>query len=321
MKKFSSIVIGLGQMGQGYDYDHPDSSRILTHATGFLYHEYYELIAGVDPGLNERQRFEKKFGRPAYPNIQTLLSKHRPEIISICVPTNYHFQVFKEVITCRPAAVICEKPIADSLDDAMNMKAMADKANCTLLVNYMRRFEPGVLRLKEIIEKGEAGDILKGVVFYSKGFLNNGSHFIDLLLFLIGEVNRVDVLKKGRIQNKREPEPDVCICFDNSEIYFLSADEQFFTMNSMRLIGSRGEINYNNGGNEILHRNVQPHPNYRKHKILSSQANIIPNDLKRFQWHVLESLKNHLVEGTPLNSSGNSAIRTLEVVKNILSLI
>ena len=57
MQKLAAVVLGLGQIGQGYDYDHPDDSLILTHATGFAYHEAYELVAAVDPDPFQRERF------------------------------------------------------------------------------------------------------------------------------------------------------------------------------------------------------------------------------------------------------------------------
>jgi predicted dehydrogenase len=73
MKKFSSVVVGLGRIGQGFDYDNLDDSAILTHASGFAYHEGFELIGAVDPDETQRMRFEKKYNCPAYSDLQTLI--------------------------------------------------------------------------------------------------------------------------------------------------------------------------------------------------------------------------------------------------------
>ncbi len=112
MKVFSAAVIGLGRIGQGYDYDRPDRNHVLTHANAFKNHPGFQLIAGVDPVLAQRERFEKKFARPAYPDLRTLFSKENPQVLSIAVPTALHFQIFKEVIEHAPTAIICEKPLA-----------------------------------------------------------------------------------------------------------------------------------------------------------------------------------------------------------------
>jgi predicted dehydrogenase len=321
VRKFTSAIIGLGQIGQGYDYDWPDKSRSITHATGFTHHESFELIGGVDPNPVARKRFEKKFSRPAYTDINTLLAQAQPEIISIAVPTDLHLSVFQEIIGSRPRAIICEKPIASSLKGALKIVALAEKYDCALLVNYMRRFEPGVLSLKKAINQGEFGDIFKGIVWYSKGLLNNGSHFIDLLIYLLGDVSGQEIIGAGRKWDNHDPEADIRICFGNTTVYFLSAHEEYYSLNDIRLMGTKGEIYYAEGGNEIRIRKTQPHPDYPGYYILNPNHDIIYNDLKRYQWHVLEHLKNHLIDGIPLNSDGKTAVSTLKVIEKVYSFL
>ena len=201
------------------------------------------------------------------------------------------------------------------------MLTMSEKHNCVLLVNYMRRYEPGVLFLKKAIDQGEIGDIYKGIVWYSKGLLNNGSHFIDILIYLLGDVCGKEIIGTGRIGDKKDPEPDICLRFKNASIYFFSAREEYFSLNNMRLIGTQGEIYYAEAGNEISIRKTQPHPDYPGYHILSPDHNVVCNDLKRYQWHVLEHLKNHLIDGIPLNSDGKSAVKTLKVIEEVFSLL
>lgn len=318
-QKFSSAVIGLGQIGQGYDYVCPDNSRILTHATGFTYHNSFELIGGVDPDASARKRFEKKFERPAYSYISELLSREQPEILSIAVPTDGHFAAFEEVIKTNPRAIICEKPIAPSLKEAIQMLTMSEKHNCVLLVNYMRRYEPGVLSLKKAVEQGEFGDIYKGIVWYTKGLLNNGSHFVDLLIFLLGDVCGQEIVKTKTIRDKNNTDPNLCLHFKNASIYFFSAKTDFFSLNDMRLIGTQGEIQYTEGGNEIRIRKSQPHPDYPGYRILNPDSNVVANDLERCQWHVLEHLKNNLIDGISINSDAKSAVKTLKVIEEVYS--
>ena len=317
--KFTAAVIGLGQIGQGYDYDWPDSSRILTHASGFHYHDFFRLVGGVDPNPESRMRFEKKYKRPAYDSIEALFLQESPQILSLAVPTQLHHTVFKEIIEHHPLAVICEKPIAASLKDALNMLALSDKHNCVLLINYMRRCDPGVLSVKKAIDQNEIGDIYKGVVWYSKGLLNNGSHFIDLLLYLLGDVHGMEIIETGRRLNSNDAEPDIRLRFKKASIYFLSAHEECFSLNNMRLIGTQGEIHYAKSGNEISIRKTQPHPDYPEYYILKPNHELVYNDLQRYQWHVLEQLKNNLIDGTPIISDGKSAVKTMKVIEKVFS--
>ena len=317
--KFTSAVIGLGQIGQGYDYDWPDNSRVLTHASGFHYHDFFRLVGGVDPNPESRMRFEKKYKRPTYDSIEALFLQESPQILSLAVPTQLHHTVFKKIIEHHPLAVICEKPIAASLKEALNMLTLSEKHNCVLLINYMRRFDPGVLSVKKAIDQGEIGDIYKGVVWYSKGLINNGSHFIDLLIYLLGDVYGSEIIETGRRWNSNDAEPDIRLHFKKASIYFLSAREECFSLNNMRLIGTQGEIQYAKSGNEISIRKTQPHPDYPEYHILKPNHDLIYNDLKRYQWHVLEQLKNNLIDGTPINSDGISAVKTMKVIENIFS--
>ena len=321
MKKISAAIIGLGKVGQGYDYDQIDDSYIKTHATGFSSHEAFDLVAAVDSDALQCKRFEEKFGCPAYQDVKTMLSLHHPQVISIATPTNLHHQVFQEVMNDKPEAVLCEKPISDSLKNARHMLELAEESECALLVNYTRRFDPGVILLKETIQNGEIGEIYKGTAWYSKGFLNNGSHFVDLLSFLFGGVEQIKVLDKGRKWDGKDPEPDVCIRFGKIVIYFLSAREECFSLFDMELVGDRGMIRYTEGGASIEVRQSLPHPDYSGYKILNPEKRIIHSYMERCQWNVLDNLNQFLIGKSPLNSDGRSAIETMEVVENVFSLL
>lgn len=314
-------MIGLGQIGQGYDYDHLRDALIVTHATGFAHHEGYQLVAAVDPDRVQRERFEKKFGRPAYADIQALMSQYQPEVVSIGVPTACHFQVFEAVMRCGPRAVLCEKPIATCVADAKRMVSLAEENRCALLVNYMRRFDPGVLALKRAIQNGDFGEIYKGTVWYSKGLLNNGSHFVDLLRFFLGDVTQVQLVEKGRKWDGQDPEPDICLHFGNAKVYFLAAREECFSIGEMALVATRGMIRYAERGAVIEVRTTQPDPVYPGYTTLRQERQTIPTDLKRYQWHVLEALYHHLTDNIPLNSDGKSATETLAVIEDAFELL
>lgn len=321
MKRFSAAIIGLGKVGQGYDYDHVDGSYIKTHATGFSYHEAFDLVAAVDSDVLQCKRFEEKFECPAYQDVKTMLSLHHPQVIAIATPTNLHHQVFQEIMNDKLEAVLCEKPISGSLKNARNMLALAEESECTLLVNYTRRFDPGVILLKKTIQNGEIGEIYKGTAWYSKGFLNNGSHFVDLLIFLFGEVEQITLLDRGRKWDGKDPEPDVCIRFGKVVIYFLAAREECFSLFDMELIGTQGMIRYTEGGASIEVRQNQSHLDYSGYKILNSEKRIIKSGMERCQWNVLENLNQFLIGKSPLKSDGRSAIETMEVVENVFSLL
>ncbi len=318
---FPAAVVGLGRIGQGYDYDvSVGAGPVLTHANAFASHSGFDLVAGVDPSAAERARFELKFGVPAFDSIEAMQRHVNPSVVALCVPTANHMEALELLLQKPLRAVLCEKPIAATYAEAKRMTACAKRADCVLLVNYMRRFEPGVLALKQALAEGCCGDLYKGVVWYSKGFLNNASHFVDLLRFLLGEVGEIELIHAGRVWAGVDPEPDVRIRFGDCDVHFLAAREECFSLACVELVGTGGFVHYLDSGERIEMRQVVPDPDYPGYLKLSDTARQVATDFRRYQWWVAEHLYRHLVDGTALYSDGETASQTLETVERVLNL-
>jgi predicted dehydrogenase len=318
VRRFAAAVVGLGQIGQGYDYAAFDDRLVLTHASAYHHHAGFELVAAADPDPDARERFVRKFGMPAYADLASLIAGHRVEVFSICVPTALHYQAFQEIIPGAPLAILCEKPIASNLSEAREMVQLAAAHRVALLINYIRRFEPGGAALKAAIQRREFGDLYKGVVWYSKGIIHNGSHYLDFLRFLLGEVSGLQVLAPGREWDGHDPEPDVCLHFGGIPIYVLAAREECFSAGSIELIGTGGHIHYRDGGARVDVRRTQPDPTYPGYLTLAAPERLA-GDMNRYQWHVLDHLYRHLTRKTPLNGDGQSAAATLALIHKIIS--
>ena len=313
---YTAAVIGLGQIGQGYDYNCQDSSLIITHASGFQYHSSFKLIGGVDLDENRCKEFITKFGKPASTSIASLMVRENIDVVSIAVPTKLHYDIFNEIILYSPKAIICEKPIANSLSEAKEMMAKAKERNCAFLVNYIRRFEPGTNILRERAINGDLGEIYKGTVWYSKGLYNNGSHFIDLLIYFFGEVTKIKVINKGRYWEK-DPEPDFIIKFGELSVFFLAGRDEYYSIREMELVGTKGRVFYSNGGRKIEYQLTKPHQIYSGYTILDDNIRSIKTNFNQYQMYVLDNLVDHLENNEPLKSDGSSAFETLKIVENI----
>jgi predicted dehydrogenase len=316
-KQYDAVIIGLGKIGQGFDYERNDDGVITTHASAYVHHPGYELIAGVDLDPLQRKRFEDKFHRPAYPDLLSLMERHNPEVFSIATPVESHLSVLLDIMQCTPTAIICEKPIAMTAVDGYRMRSLAKDRRCALIVNYMRRFEPGSMEVKRILGTRGMGGIFKGVSWYSKGLLNNGSHFIDLLRFWLGDVTGVEIMSRGRRWGGLDPEPDICLYFHETPVYLLAGREELFSIGKIELFCSSGVISYTDFGNFIDIRRTCPSPFFEGYMILGPDREVVNTDLKRYQLHVLEGLYRHLSMGEDLNSDGRSATETLEVIERV----
>jgi predicted dehydrogenase len=322
VKRFDAVVAGLGNVGLRYDLDTKGSERVASHARAFATHPGYRLVGGIDPDQTGRALLEQHYNVPAFPDVATMLAAGiRPEVWSIAVPTPLHFSFFEEIIALRPAAIVCEKPLAEGLAEGERMVAAAAESDCALAVNYMRRFEPGVLALRQMIADGALGEIYKGSAWYSKGLLNNGSHVIDLLAFLLGDAGSFQVLETGRKWEGRDPEPDVCLSFGSARVVLQAAREECFSYIGFELVGTGGTLRYVDGGHRIELRRSGSEPALPGYRILAPEIEVLPTDLKRYQWHVVDALRRHLEEGGPLHSSGASALATLRTIDRVRSAL
>jgi|SRR3989339_620813 len=316
----TAAIIGLGQIGQGYDYNCCDDAYILTHASAFKYHPDFELLGGIDLDIEKRDSFIRKYERQAFQTIQDFSLYYKPDIVSIAVPTIKHYIVFQQVIEyLSPRAIICEKPISMSSIEAKDIIKTVEGKGIILLVNYMRRFEPGVLVMKDALKKNIIGHPYKVIAKYSKGLLNNGSHFIDLFLFLFGEVLEIKIISAGRLGLNNDPEPDVLLKFSNgTDVYLLAGREENYSIFEMEILGTQGNLRYLNGGEKIFVNPVVKDPVYPGYHRLSHEGVHIKSDMNRYQWHVVDHLWRNIMRQQALNSTGKTALKTLEISEQII---
>ena len=317
MNKLSAAVVGLGQVGQGYDYDSLDDSVILTHATALFFHRGFELVAGVDTDPAQCERFKEKFSKPAYSGLEALKENHNPEVISLAVPTSMHFPVFNDALALHPKAMVCEKPVAENVDEAERMIGAAEASNCTVCINYLRRFNPAIGKLKEMMDTFGFGEVHKGTAWYTKGIQENGSHFIDLFRYLLGEVKSVRILKTGRKWGNYDPEPDLLIRFGDTDVYMLAGREECYSMGRFELIGTNGTVRYEDS-KPIKTMYAQDDQVYSGYRNLGEHAKI-ENPSDRNIYFTYDNLLEHLETNAVLQSTLETATDTLRIVKKIVS--
>ena len=166
-----------------------------------------ELVGIADTNLERARELAVTYGTTPYPNY-TELAREGLDAVSIAVPTSLHRDVAVEFIN-RGAGVLVEKPIADTVENAEAIMQAAEDAGVTLMVGHIERFNPAVLRLKEIIEGGLLGRLVtisaKRVGPMAKRIrdvgiiVDLGVHDIDVISFLFGEPVRTVYARAGNV--------------------------------------------------------------------------------------------------------------------------
>ena len=319
--KYRCLIIGLGQVGMGYDITHNANQLILTHCRALSTHPMFEILGAVDPSISKRSVFEDHYGKKAYIDTVHAMEELSPNLVIISSPTSSHCKVVKEVLNnAKPTAILCEKPLAYNLTDAKEIVQSCDDAGVHLFVNYHRRCDPGVIEIKKRISSGFIESPIKGTVWYSKGFMNNGSHFLNLMQFWLGSVKNCSIISKGRSWNNKDPEPDVYIEFEKGSIVFCAAWEEMFSYYTAEIISATGRVFYDRGGEYIQWQSTINDPKFNEYTILESEPEIIENNMDRYQYNVIEHLIKKLQNKESSICTGIDALETQKAIHGILDI-
>jgi predicted dehydrogenase len=89
---------------------------------------------------------------------RALLADPRIDAVCIAAPTKFHYQFTKEALAAGKH-VLCEKPLAMTYDECMDLKVASEKAKKILMVGHVFVFNAGIRWVKEYISSGEMGRI------------------------------------------------------------------------------------------------------------------------------------------------------------------
>jgi predicted dehydrogenase len=315
------LIVGLGQIGMGYDLALRDPLHVLSHARAFSLHPDFELIGGVEPRPEQAQAFSAHYHRPAFSTLEAAFAQLAPEIVVVATPTYSHAEVIRQILSLAPPeqikVILAEKPLAYDLAEAENLVNLCQEKNCLLFVNYLRRAEPGVREVWRRIQAEVMQGPFKGVVWYSKGMFNCASHYLNLLGYWLGKMTHYDLIQAGRDWHEQDPEPDFRIGFERGEMVFLAAKGENFFHHSLEWVAANGRLRYEQGGAQILWQPVEEHSTYAGYQTLAAQAEVIPSDFARMQWYVADQLAAGLAGKEVALSSGRDALKTLKTLVKI----
>ena len=165
--KCTTLIIGLGNIGLEYDY-YKNKNYLLSHAKSVYMHKNFELIGGIDPSKIQQDKFKLKYNVNAFSNIDYALKKLDPKLCIISNPTNLHLKTIREVLEkANPIAILCEKPLSYKINDASKIVKLCHEKGCKIYVNYMRRCDPAVIKLRKYL-KGDPS--VKIINVHGRGF-------------------------------------------------------------------------------------------------------------------------------------------------------
>ena len=188
-----------------------------------------ELAALVD--LNESHAgMAASWGVPFFTDYREMLSKIKPEGVIIATPPRTHLSI---AVDCMEAGahIYLEKPVAVSSEEADELIAAEKRLNKKIHVGFHNRFDPTVIMAREKIASGDLGRLIGFQIFGAlpkpEGYFApeyrrqrkagggvvsiNGTHDLDKIRFLCGEVDTVFALKASVIRGFDEIEDTAAV--------------------------------------------------------------------------------------------------------------
>ena len=240
-RKLRVGVVGLG-MGKG-------------HIKGYKAHPGCEVAAICDVNTEALERVRKEFEiQSTYTDAGKMFKEAGLDAVSIATPNVFHAPL---TIAALKAGlhVLCEKPMAMTVAESLEMEKTAKKAKKNLMINFSYRFSPMSFALKQQVDKGVVGDIYFGRTVWHRrrglpgfgGWFGNkamagggplidlGVHRLDLALWLMGYPEPVSasgsvynvIAKEMAIKQKKHYSVEDLACglikFDNGATLIIEA--------------------------------------------------------------------------------------------------
>lgn len=241
--KLNAAVIGVGNMGKH-------------HARNYSEIAQTKLVAVADSDPKVGEEIAKKFDVKYYQDYKEMLQKEELDLITIAVPTKLHKKVALDCIG-KGINIIIEKPIAATVAEAKEIIQKAKAKNIKFTVGHIERFNPAVIKLKEMITAGKLGDIVS-ITSMRLGPMPNqikdanvvvdiGVHDIDIMNWLYNKLPEKLAASGGNCLNKtRQDHVEAFLNYGKASGYFMANWITPVKVRKLTVSGSKAyvELNY-----------------------------------------------------------------------------
>ncbi len=254
MKKLRFGLIGCGRISK----NHFESVAQIPEAS-------YVAVADIIP--EKAEAAAKQYDVPNfYTDYQEMLEKEQLDAVTICTPSGLHPQCGIDVANNK-IHVITEKPMAINIAGADKLIQACDKNNVQLFVVKQNRLNATLQLLKRAVDKNRFGRIYlaQSNVFWQRpqayydaekwrgtwefdggAFMNQASHYVDAMYWLLGNVDSV-VATTSTMARRIEAEDTGCaiLQFRSGIIATMNVTMLTYPKNfegSITIIGEKGTV-------------------------------------------------------------------------------
>ncbi|HNQ12059.1 MAG TPA: Gfo/Idh/MocA family oxidoreductase [Bacteroidia bacterium] len=168
------VLLGAGHLGK-------------IHLKNILQIPDFELTGFYDRDENTQKKISEEYSIQAFKNVSEAIES--ADIVDIVTPTISHFECAKEAIT-KNKSVFIEKPLANTIEEAETLVALANKHKVKVQVGHVERFNPAFVSVMEKINNPKFIETHRLAEFNPRGtdvsvILDLMIHDIDIILHTV----------------------------------------------------------------------------------------------------------------------------------------
>lgn len=173
---FRTVLVGCGRMGRS-------QARTIDGI------DELELIAVADTYGAAARETGDELNVAWYEDYREMYRRETPDVVAVCTSNDAHAAPTIAAAEAGARAVYCEKPMAIDMGEARAMVAACEEKGAELVINHQRRLGPDLVAMRRVIESGALGDITLMRASNAGDILSDGTHAVDSLLWLAGDVD------------------------------------------------------------------------------------------------------------------------------------
>ena len=190
--RLKTVIVGFGKVGAGYADDPVMAQTVeyATHAQVLADHPAFAWEAVVDVSDEALELAHKRWRIPlAVKSISELVRQYQPDVAVLATPPQHRLTIVEQLGSLR--TILVEKPLGTTVAEGREFLDYCAQRGILVQVNLPRRADETFRslasgRLFDLIGKPQAAF---GV--YGNGLLNNGTHLVDVIRMLLGEIEAV----------------------------------------------------------------------------------------------------------------------------------
>lgn len=213
------------------------------------------IVGCVDIDRNKALRVGRLLGCSVYYNIENAIKNKRYDLVVIASPDHMHFDQIKTTLVSRipPKLIFVEKPVCINQDQLTELSHLISTLNVPLLVNHSRRLDRRYKKLREKIKSRFLGEIISANATYYNGWLHNGIHVLDTLIYLFADhINwsRTRYAHASDYADDFSLDATGAFLQSNGQVNISAFQEKHFQLLEFDLLFSKGRVKLENFGDE-----------------------------------------------------------------------